>query len=485
MTNKILIEQLKQLDAELFSPLDKSFAAFVCRCAGETDNYPLFLAAALVCNASVKRKYTCLDLGELSGSLDAYFNDLSDFGTRAEEEKRILQTLSIPENWCEKLRSEKKAIFVPVAGKNVFLPLILEGSLLYICRDWICEQTLAEILKERCHAGVEPISSELRQKAENISGYFERVDGKPNLQWAAVLTALSRKFTVVSGGPGTGKTTVAAALSALLFEQYPDIKITLCAPTGKAQARLQESVSAQIAELNCSPETKERLRTIPVATIHRLLGGRPGTPEFRYNKHHKLVLDALIVDEASMISQSLMKALLEAVPADARVVMLGDMQQLASVESGMVLRDFCLAARENADLSGSVVELVDNHRFASDRGLGLNAAAIRGLSENSSPDTADKIVNAMCNDPSGEIAVQDLPPWRKKEFAKRLKAYLDKVRVDFEDRQTPYLNFRNAKSVKKAYELFNKFRIICVHRGGLYGAEAVNLLTEQLLMPQT
>lgn len=482
--DKILIEQLKELDPGLLSPLDKSFAAFVCRSAGAGDNYALFLAAALVSNASVNRKYTCLDLGGLCGFLDAYFNDLNDFGTRADEQKKLLRTLPIPENWCDKLRSLKKAVAVPDNGKTAFVPLILDASLLYIYRDWFCEQTLAEIIRERCRAGVEPVSDDLRKKADNISGYFRPVDGKPNLQRTAVLTALSRKFTVVSGGPGTGKTTVAAAVSALLLEQYPDLKITLCAPTGKAQARLQEAVSAQLPELNCSPEVKARLRTIPVATIHRLLGGRPGRPDFRYRKNHKLILDALLVDEASMISQSLMKALFEALPANARLLMLGDMQQLASVESGMVLRDFCLAAQENSTLSGSVVELKDSHRFAPDRGLGLSAAAIRELPESPSPEAAEKIVAAMGNDPGGEVAVQDLPPWRKKEFEKRLRIYLNKVTVDFAGRQLPYLSFRNEKSVGKAYELFNKFRIICVHRSGLYGSEAVNGLVEQLLMPQ-
>jgi exodeoxyribonuclease V alpha subunit len=480
-TDKILIEQLKQLDPKLLSPLDKNFAAFVCRSAGAGDNYALLLAAALVSNASVSRKYTCLDLSVLQGALDTYFTDLSDFGMQTDEQKKILRTLPIPENWCDKLRSVKKAVSVPANGKSAFVPLILEGSLLYIYRDWACEQTLAAIIKERCCAGVEPVNRGLQEKAGNISRYFK----KSNLQLTAVLSALSRKFTVISGGPGTGKTTVAAAVGALLLEQNPNLKITLCAPTGKAQARLQESISAQLPELNCSDITKERLRTIPVATIHRLLGGRPGTPEFRYNKHHKLVLDTLIVDEASMISQSLMKALFEALPAGARLVMLGDMQQLASVESGMVLRDFCLAAQENENLSGSVVELRDSHRFAPDRGLGRSTAAIRELPENSSPEAADEIVAAMCNDPSGEIVVQDLPPWRKKEFEKRLWTCLNEITVDFNGQQVPYLSFRNEKSVERAYELFNKFRIICVHRSGLYGSEAVNALAERLLLPHT
>ncbi|MCK4983463.1 MAG: exodeoxyribonuclease V subunit alpha, partial [Victivallaceae bacterium] len=468
MTEKILIEQLKELDSKLFSSLDLSFASFVCRSAGENDNYPLFLAAALVSNASVKRKYTCLNLNELNGNLNDYFSDLNDFEAQTDETRKILRKFPIPEHWCEKLRSLEKAVSIPVLGKVGFVPLILDESLLYIYRDWVCEQRLAEVIKERC---------ELEIKSE--SGI------STDRQKMAVLAASRQNLTVVSGGPGTGKTTVAAAISAMFLEQNHDIKISLCAPTGKAQARLQESILAQIPSLNCSDSTKEMLQKLPISTIHRLLGGRPGTPRFRHNQNHKLVLDVLIVDEASMISQSLMKALFEAIPSTAKLIMLGDMQQLASVESGMVLRDFCLAYKDSDILSGNVIELKENHRFASDRGLGLSATAIRDLPENPSADDAEKIVNAMCCDSSGEIAVQDLPPWVKHEFEKHLDSYLKKIIVDFEGVQTPYLSFQKEKSVERAYELFNRFRVLCVHRSGLYGSEIINNLIEQLLMPQS
>lgn len=481
MKDKILIEQLKELDSKLFSALDLSFASFVCRGAGENDNYPLFLAAALVSNASVKRKYTCLDLKEISGDLNTYFNDLNAFGMQADEIRNTLRKFPIPENWCEKLRPLKKAVSIVVMNKVGFVPLILDESLLYIYRDWVCEQELAKVIMERCAVESETETIDVSK----MSNYFKPETDKTDWQQIAVRTALRRNLTVISGGPGTGKTTVAAVISAMFLEQDPAIKISLCAPTGKAQARLQESISAQIPGLNCSAQTKEQLQKLPVSTIHRLLGSRPDTPHYRYNHKHKLVLDVLIVDEASMISQSLMKALFEAIPTTARVIMLGDMQQLASVESGMVLKDFCLAAENNETLSGNVVELKDNHRFASDRGLGLSVAAIRSLTENSSASNADKIVDAMCNDPSGEIAVQKLPPWVKHEFEKHLDIYLKKVIVDFEGVQTPYLSFQNEKSVERAYELFNKFRVICVHRSGLYGSEVINNLIEQLLMPQT
>ena len=467
MTEKILIEQLKELDSKLFSPLDLSFASFVCRSAGEADNYSLFLAAALASNASVKRKYTCLDLKQLTGNLNNYFNDLNDFGIQADETRKLLQNFFIPENWCEKLRPLKKAVSIPVMGKVDFVPLVLDEALLYIYRDWACEQRLTKMIHERCAA----TESESKVSTDR--------------QKLAVFAASRQNLTVISGGPGTGKTTIATAISTMFLEQNPDSKITLCAPTGKAQARLQESILTQIPNLCCSDATREQLQELPISTIHRLLGSRPGTTHFRYNHNHKLVLDVLIVDEASMISQRLMKALLEAIPAKAKLIMLGDMQQLASVESGMVLRDFCLSARDNENLSKNVIELKENHRFAPNRGLGLSVTAIHELSENPSAEEIEEIVNVMRNDPSGEIKVQTLPPWVRHEFEKHLNSYLKNITVDFDGKQVPYLNFKSEKSVERAYELFNKFRIICVHRNGLYGSEVINNSIEQLLISQT
>ena len=113
------------------------------------------------------------------------------------------------------------------------MPLVLDESLLYIYRDWICEQGLAKVIRERCAVEAE---SEIADVSK-ISNYFKPETDKPDWQQVAVRTALRQNLTVISGGPGTGKTTVAAAISAMFLEQKPDIKICLCAPTGKAQAR--------------------------------------------------------------------------------------------------------------------------------------------------------------------------------------------------------------------------------------------------------
>jgi exodeoxyribonuclease V alpha subunit len=511
-TQNEYIERIYRLDRKLFSALDLSFAAFVCRMAGEDNNYPLFLAAAIAANASVQHKHTCICLNELSGDLNSYFDNITDSGMQDPEVYADLRALPIPENWTAELADKPKAIAIPKDDGQIELtPLVLDGSLLYIYRDWLCEQTLAREIRERCMA--EPVLN-ITENAEKICGiskYFQPMNFAVGIDWQqlAVFAALRRNFTVISGGPGTGKTTVAAAICTLLLEHDRNIKITLCAPTGKAQARMRESILAQLDGLNCREETKELLRQLPIATIHRLLGGRPGTPRFRWNEKNKLKLDVLIVDEASMISQSLIKALFAALPKNVKVIMLGDMLQLASVESGMVLGDFCKAAgsnhfdaefvrdfelafpesgelfqataSEDDMLAGSVIELKKNHRFRSDHGLGLSVSALRSAGDNLSAGDAENIVNMMNEDGSGEVAIQDLPQWVKHGFEQKIVNYLKNTCVEFDGQNTPCLKFLSESSVERAYELFNKFRIVCVHRSGYYGAEMINSMLEKSL----
>ncbi|MDD5729322.1 MAG: AAA family ATPase, partial [Victivallales bacterium] len=226
---------------------------------------------------------------------------------------------------------------------------------------------------------------------------------------------------------------------------------------------------------------------------------RPGTPRFKWNADHKLATDVLIVDEASMISQSLMNALLAALPDGVKVIMLGDMLQLASVESGMVLGEFCRTAGSNcfnaefvADFeqvfpgargqlesapdsyiwSGSVIELQNPHRFSVDRGLGMSVAAMRNVLNLAD---AEKILGRMAADQSGEVAIADLPSWNN--FEPKLLSFLKAVQVD----SGRYLSFLREQNVERAYELFNKFRILCVHRSGYYGADMINALVEKSL----
>ena len=196
-------------------------------------------------------------------------------------------------------------------------------------------------------------------------------------QRGAAEVALSRSLTVLTGGPGTGKTTTVARLLALLAEQAeldgrPPLRIALAAPTGKAAARLLEAVQVEVDAL--APADRDRLPVLAATTLHRLLGGRPDTSSrFRHNRDNRLPHDVIVVDETSMVSLTMMARLLEAVRPDSRLLLVGDPDQLASVEAGAVLADLVDGLAAAAD--SPVASLFTSHRFGAS--IGALASAIR------------------------------------------------------------------------------------------------------------
>ncbi len=495
----------------LFCDADINFARFICREAGPDAGYELYLAAALVSHAILVRKHICLDLTMLSGDLNSWFSDLTDAGQGVEALRHELRRLPVPENWLEKLAGYKQVAGTP----GEFKPLIIKDELIYLYRTWQCEQQLALMIKARCGVDGGFDAGAVAGRITAISGrFFSDSLFEQNIDWqqAAVFAALRNRFSIITGGPGTGKTTVAAAIVALLFERDLSLRITLCAPTGKAQARLQESLLIETEMLHCSREVTEKTAAVPSCTIHRLLGARPDSEDFKYNRQNQLALDVLIVDEASMISQSLMSGLLEALPPQAKVVLLGDMDQLASVESGMVLRDLCLASEINhfspqfsaafnlavngsmpalppatktLSLSDCTVELQISRRFDPAKGIGLVASAIKALPVSPDNTAVDAIIRAACSDATGQLQVSPLPDFRKGGLEKALSETLRGQRVTIEGpREKMLLDYFNAENIDAAYEIFRRFRILCSHRRGMYGAETVNLLTEKIIRGQ-
>ncbi|MDV7214181.1 AAA family ATPase, partial [Azotobacter beijerinckii] len=172
------------------------------------------------------------------------------------------------------------------------------------------------------------------------------VDGARLTDWQKLACALAARgsFSLITGGPGTGKTTTVVRLLALLQEPAQvagqPLRIRLAAPTGKAAARLTESIGAQVASLNVDNSVKKAIPS-EVTTLHRLLGSLPDSRHFRHHAGNPLPLDVLVVDEASMIDLEMMACLLDALPRHARLILLGDKDQLASVEAGALLGDLC------------------------------------------------------------------------------------------------------------------------------------------------
>jgi exodeoxyribonuclease V alpha subunit len=231
-------------------------------------------------------------------------------------------------------------------------PLVLSGSeeepLLYLRRYYLHEEQVANDILQRTQAA-HPVDE---AKAKLWLNRLFDTDTGVDWQKIACAVALRASLTVITGGPGTGKTYTAARLLALLFaiDQNPErLRVALAAPTGKAAARLRQSIDSSLQELDLRLGDELNLdsftrRMGAARTLHSLLGARPDTRMMRFNASHPLDIDILIVDEASMIHLEMMSALLQAMPPGAKVILLGDKDQLASVEAGAVLGDLCRSA---------------------------------------------------------------------------------------------------------------------------------------------
>jgi len=266
------------------------------------------------------------------------------------------------QDWQQALRS---AVLRRADEADAGQPLVLGGMtdapLLYLRRHAASEQRVGQGLRERALARLAVPVPQARQWLDRLFG-----PPGPELDWQrlACAVALRAPLAVITGGPGTGKTYTAARLLALLLALHPGpapLRIALSAPTGKAAARLKQSIEKALVDLPIPPEVLN-LRALvdgmgPARTLHSLLGARPDTRHMRHHAGHPLDIDVLMVDEASMVHLEMMDALLAALPPHARLVLLGDKDQLASVEAGAVLGDLCRHAARGAYDAGTAADV--------------------------------------------------------------------------------------------------------------------------------
>ncbi|GGH57633.1 RecBCD enzyme subunit RecD [Comamonas phosphati] len=345
-------------DAGLLRRLDSALAAFVL--SQDPGAQPALLVAAAVLAQMEGRGHSCLPLAELV----ARPNDVLAWPREAQPLLAALwaQLPQRPEDWLAALQRSPVVRTMGVESMDNSVdnavddgrPLVLcTGSepLLYLRRYWDYERGVAAQIARRTEVDAEPDTSQVR-------GWLERLFGpssadKPDWQKLACALALRGRLSVITGGPGTGKTYTAARLLALLFATAPDaqqLRVALAAPTGKAAARLKQAIDASLLDLKDSVQGELDLHALvqrmgAARTLHSLLGARPDTRYFRHHAGNPLDVDVLIVDEASMIHLEMMAALLQALPPTARLILLGDKDQLASVEAGAVLGDLCRDAQ--------------------------------------------------------------------------------------------------------------------------------------------
>lgn len=317
------------VDAGVLDAADVHVAVVLDRLTGGGAPAPALLAAALAVRAP-RLGHVCVDLAAAGAAV----------GADAEDAAAQLRWPA-PGAWLDAVR-RWNAVGVDGAGDPA-LPLRLEGSRLYLDRHRADERAVADTLDRRAReaTGVDPAAL-----AAPLAALFPE-DGSHD-QRAAAATAALRRLTVVAGGPGTGKTTTVGRILALLdgLDPLRPGRVALAAPTGKAAARLQEAVHETLAATALDGAARERLAGVPSSTLHRLLGWVPDSAtRFRHHRHDLLPHVLVVVDEASMVSLSLMARLLEALRPDARLVLVGDPEQLASVEAGAVLGDIVGPAR--------------------------------------------------------------------------------------------------------------------------------------------
>ncbi|MCX2929121.1 exodeoxyribonuclease V subunit alpha [Mycobacterium sp. CVI_P3] len=333
--------------------------------------------------------------------------------------------------------------------------LHLDADLLYFDRYWLEERQVASDVLALAAARPPhrlPDTTHLFP-----AGYDE--------QRRAAEVALSQGLTVLTGGPGTGKTTTVARLLALLAQQAelagrPRPRIALAAPTGKAAARLQEAVQAEVDKLD--PADRTRLGGLRATTLHRLLGPLPTTSaRFRHHRANRLPHDVIVVDETSMVSLTMMARLVEAVRSEARLLLVGDPDQLASVEAGAVLADLVDGLSSRADTP--VAKLITPHRFGAS--IGALALAIRVGDANRAVDIlhagGDHIEWVDSEDPAEALRTILVP------HALRL-------------REAAVLGDATA-----ALATLEEHRLLCAHRRGPYGVAHWNRQVERWLAEET
>ncbi|MFS7240149.1 exodeoxyribonuclease V subunit alpha [Serratia proteamaculans] len=457
-----LLEQAQALG--VLRPLDLQFARVV---AGSDE--PEMLLAAACLSAEAGAGHVCLMLEQLlpENLFDGRQPELAQAAWLAAGQLDVA-------GWQQRL-----AASAAVGDGSTAMPIVLQQQRLYLQRMWQNEGEVAEFISsDSLPQAVE--EAELRAILDQLFG--EATD-EPDWQKIAAAVAATRRIAVISGGPGTGKTTTVAKLLAALVQlaEGRRLRIQLAAPTGKAAARLTESLGSAGKQLALTPEQRA-LFPSEASTLHRLLGAQPNSQRMRYHSGNRLHLDVLVVDEASMVDLPMMARLIAALPAQARVIFLGDRDQLASVEAGAVLGDICRfaeqgysvaraeqlsrltgcllqgeSAQAEAAVRDSLCLLRKSYRFDANSGIGQLASAVNS----GNGKLALAALDGRFSDVSG------YPLAETQDY----QALLDACVTGYRDYLQQVVAGADAVAVLAA---FARFQVLCALREGPFGIAGLN-----------
>ncbi len=454
-------------EREVLSDVDLELARLLAELDPQAD-WPVILGACLASRAP-QRGETCLDLAARAGA------------PIPEDDEPGAEAPGL-EAWRDALAGSGL-----VGDPGNFRPLILEGDRLYLQRYWAYEARIAEDLIRRAGEPADDVDEAALQGS--LGRLFpEPPEEGPDWQRVAAAVAVLRRLTVITGGPGTGKTTTVTRLLAALLEQPQgeELRIALAAPTGKAAARMQEAVRHARAELDLEESPKERIPA-EARTLHRLLGARSDSIGFRHDRDNPLPFDVVVVDEASMVDVALFAKLLDAVPPKARLVIVGDRDQLAPVEAGSVFGEIATGdngfskafgkqlgeivatelpfADSPVPLADNLVALQRTHRFRDEGGLGPLVRAVRA----GDPEAAMAVLRDTTYP---DVNWQAMPEVREEwdHLVKELAA-------NFE----PLIEAAKTGDAEKAFQAYRAFGVLNAMRQGPRGSEALNRQIEHAL----
>ena len=407
-------------EQQFFSNLDYFFARSMAQAFDEND--PIVLTTCALVSKALFQGHICIDIGAVSGPVKAVSETVSD-------------QIRFPDSgtWITAL---KKSLMV---SENIRTPLVLDSDhRLYLSKYYDFQNRLVQNISQRIFLSPENMTA--LAVDELLESYFSSSDTHVSHQKKAVKNAVLNQFTIISGGPGTGKTFVTAVITRMFLAYakrfgLPEPRILCVAPTGKAASKMENG-----------------------HTIHSVLRPLKDTPGFYYNKDNQLQKDVVIIDEASMIDISLLVRLLEAIPFKAKVIMIGDKDQLSSVQAGAVYSDICSVE----ELSSNRFVLDYNFRSRGKTGIDLLAKAIKGKDVHS----LEEILT------SGKYPDVVFEPIHHNGFI------FDTVHHHITE---GYTSFVCAEAVESALEELDTFKILCAHNSGEYGTLQINHVCEKIL----